>query len=144
MGDPADLESLLDELRRRGERVTTARRLVLTELAAADDAHPTAEHLAERIQIDHPDLHLSTVYRTLEFLEATGLVFRAGFGDGATTYHLAHDRHHHAVCDECGAVIVLPEQAFDPVADLLRRDHDFEARPRHLTITGVCAACHGG
>jgi Fur family ferric uptake transcriptional regulator len=141
MGGSADLDELLHELRHRGARVTTARRVVLAELAASSDQHPTADQLAARIQRAHPDVHLSTVYRTLEFLEGSGLVFRAGFGDGATTYHLSSDRHHHAVCDQCGAVIVLPDRAFDAVTNRLRRDHGFEAAPRHLTITGRCARC---
>ena len=141
MGDPIELDDLLHELRHRGARVTTARRLVLAELARSSEEHPTAEQLAERIQRAHPDVHLSTVYRTLDFLDESGLVFRARFGDGATTYHLSRDRHHHAVCDRCGTVIELPDRAFDAVTNRLRRDHGFEAAPRHLTIIGRCSSC---
>lgn len=141
MGDAVDLDELLHELRERGGRVTTARRLVLAELVVAGDEHPSAEVLAERIRRAHPEVHLSTVYRTLEFLERAGLVFRAGFGEGPTTYHLSRDRHHHAVCDRCGAVISLPESALEGVTRRLRRDHGFEATPRHLTIPGLCRDC---
>jgi Fe2+ or Zn2+ uptake regulation protein len=137
-----DLDELVDRLRARGERVTSARRQVLAALLAAGHHHATAEQLAASVQASNPDVNLSTVYRTLDVLEATGLVIRAGFTDHtATTYHLVDDPHHHAVCDRCGTVVDLPASAFDPVVRRLERDHGFAARPSHLTVGGLCAAC---
>jgi Fur family ferric uptake transcriptional regulator len=143
MGTAPTLDQLLDDLRGRGARVTTARRLVLGELMRHGAGHPSAEALAARLRRSHPELHLSTVYRTLEVLEELGMVARASFGDGAATYHLAGDRHHHAVCQSCGAVIVLPDSALRPVVQRLAREHGFAAAPYHLTIPGRCAACRG-
>jgi Fur family ferric uptake transcriptional regulator len=114
---------------------------VLTELVRRGSAHPSAEQIAARLRRSHPEVHLSTVYRTLDVLEELGLVTRAGIREGVTTYHLAADRHHHAVCRVCGAVIELPESALSAVVTRLRRDHGFAADPHHLTIPGVCAAC---
>jgi Fur family transcriptional regulator, ferric uptake regulator len=136
-----DLDDLLDQLRSRGARVTTARRVVLADLARRGSAHPSADQIARRVARSHPELHLSTIYRTLEALEELGLVTRASFGEGATTYHLAADRHHHAVCESCGTVIELPDAALAPLVRRLDRDHGFAARPRHLTIAGRCASC---
>lgn len=124
--------------------MTAARRSVLAELLAAGSAHRTAEQLAARVHRREPEIHLSTIYRTLEFLEAEGLVVRAGFGDGPTTYHLASDHHHHAVCDSCGAVIELPDDAFATLVRRLDRDHGFAAHPSHVTIPGRCADCRAG
>ena len=142
---PADPDAALDDLvarlRAGGERVTTARRLVLQALLDAGQHHPSAEQIAASIQRTNPDVNLSTVYRTLEVLEAAGLVIRAGLGGAATTYHLVDDPHHHAVCDRCGAVIVLPAAAFDAVVRRLDRDHGFSARPSHLSVSGLCANC---
>jgi Fur family ferric uptake transcriptional regulator len=135
------LDDLLDRLRSQGVRVTAARRLVLAELVRRGAGHPSAEQIARRVQRTNPELHLSTIYRTLEVLEELGLVMRASLGEGATTYHLAGDRHHHAVCESCGAVIELPESVLAPVVRRLARDHGFTAAPRHVTITGLCANC---
>jgi Fur family ferric uptake transcriptional regulator len=141
MGHHVTLDDLLEQLRSRGDRVTVARRLVLAELLAAGSEHRTAEGLADRVHRRDPEVHLSTIYRTLDVLEGAGLVVRAGFGDGAATYHLASDHHHHAVCDSCGAVIELPSDAFAALVRRLDRDHGFAARPRHVTIPGLCADC---
>src|SRR5689334_14037302 len=107
--DGARRDQLVDRLRAQGERVTTARRLVLGALVDAGHLHVSAEQLAGDIQRTNPEVNVSTVYRTLDVLEGAGLVIRAGVGRGAaTTYHLIDDPHHHAVCDGCGAVIDLP------------------------------------
>jgi Fur family ferric uptake transcriptional regulator len=135
------LDDLLEQLRSRGARVTTARRMVLADLVRRGSAHPTAEQIARRVGRSNPELHLSTIYRTLEALEGLGLVIRASFGDGATTYHLAADRHHHALCESCGRVIELPDTALAPVVRRLDRDYGFAAAPRHLTIRGRCSSC---
>jgi Fur family ferric uptake transcriptional regulator len=135
------LDDLLEQLRARGARVTTARRAVLEDLVRRGSAHPTAEQIARRVGRANPQLHLSTIYRTLEALEGLGLITRASIGEGATTYHLAADRHHHAVCESCGAVIELPDAVLAPVVRRLARDHGFAAAPRHVTIAGLCAAC---
>jgi Fur family ferric uptake transcriptional regulator len=138
------LDDLFAELRARGLRATTARRAVLAELLVAGDTHLTADELARRIHADHPAVHLSTVYRTLDALAEAGLIAVARFADQPVTYHLAGDVHHHAVCTACGATINLPAEVLAPVQRRLARDHGFVADPRHLTITGTCAACVDG
>ncbi|MDQ1510481.1 MAG: Fur family transcriptional regulator, ferric uptake regulator, partial [Actinomycetota bacterium] len=66
-------DEMLDQLREKGGRVTTARRLVVSTLIGATN-HVTAEELAASIQEQHPEVHLSTVYRTLDSLEKLGIV----------------------------------------------------------------------
>jgi Fur family transcriptional regulator, ferric uptake regulator len=136
-----DLDALLHRLRDEGSRVTTARRLVLAALVDAGGEHPTAEDLGQRVQASNPEVHLSTVYRTLDSLEHAGLVVRAGFRGSAATYHLADDHHHHARCDRCGATVELAADAFAAVISRLRRDHGFVAAPHHLTVGGHCRDC---
>lgn len=141
MRQPRKLEDLIVILRARGERVTTARRAVLAELLASGDEHPTAELIAQRLSVSQPEVHTSTVYRTLDALDRAGMVIQAGFENGAATYHLADAEHHHARCDTCGERIDLPESTFAPITAALRREHGFDAHPRHLTISGTCATC---
>ena len=135
------MDELIDELRADGHRVTTARRAVLQEVLDAGDRHLSAEDLAELIRRRQPDVHLSTVYRTVDLLESAGILTQVHVGHGPGTYHLAHDRHHHAVCDSCGQVVEVSAALLAPVVDQLDRQIGFAARPRHLTINGTCARC---
>ncbi len=141
---PVTIDDLVDELRRRGQRATTARRAVLEALLAAGDDHLTADELGRRVRSQHPAIHLSTIDRTLDALTDAGITTVARFADQPLTYHLATDVHHHAVCTRCGATLSLPPALFEPVRKRLLRDHGFHAEPRHLTITGLCRDCAGG
>jgi Fur family ferric uptake transcriptional regulator len=136
-----ELEDLLDVLRARGERVTTARRAVLQVLLNHPDEHLTMEQLAARVQADSPAIHLSTIYRTAEFLEESGILVNVHLGSSPAAYHFASDPHHHAQCEECGAVIAIPANSFDAVIRRLQRDHGFTATPSHVVITGTCKTC---
>src|SRR5688500_7914635 len=68
-----EVEEVLDLVRSRGGRVTAPRRAVIGALLAGQGEHLTAEDVAARVQDDHPEVHLSTVYRTLEALEELGV-----------------------------------------------------------------------
>jgi Fe2+ or Zn2+ uptake regulation protein len=138
---PPSIDELLDWVRAAGGRLTTARRAVLEVVLAAGDEHLTAEEVASRVHRVTPEVHLSTVYRTLESLERLGVLRQARLGAGPVSYHLAADEHHHAVCTSCGAVIVLPASSLASVTRRLAKDHGFVAAPQHLTITGRCADC---
>ncbi len=135
------VDELMARLRAKGQRATSARRAVLAEIVAAGSVHLTAEDLARRIAAQHPDTHLSTIYRTLEALTQAGILSVARFRDEPTTYHLTDDVHHHAVCSTCGATIDLPPSVLDPLCRQLLDDHGFVANPHHLTIGGTCARC---
>ncbi|HET9443189.1 MAG TPA: transcriptional repressor, partial [Acidimicrobiales bacterium] len=71
--DDARVELILGRLRDRGGRITTARRALVAALVAAEH-HVTADDLAELVQRAHPDVHRSTIYRTLADLEELGAV----------------------------------------------------------------------
>ena len=138
------IDELMAELRRSGQRSTVARRAVLEQLLAAGSDHLTADELASRVRTEHPAIHLSTVYRTLDALAEAALISPARFADHPVTYHLTGDVHHHAVCSSCGTTLSLPASVFGPVRTRLRRDYGFEADPHHVTISGRCEACARG
>ena len=144
MGDRSDVGAALDKLRSTGARITTARRVVLDQLAGAGGRHLTVEEIATAVNTHHPDIHVSTIYRTLEFLTDAGIVVDVRFGGGPVTYHFSGDTHHHAVCEACDRVIELTADVFAPVTRRLAKDHRFEARPRHIVISGLCEQCQQG
>ncbi len=136
-----DVDQALEQLRADGERITTARRVVLEQVAAAHGEHLSAEVLADRVQAQHPDIHLSTIYRTLDFLTGAGILVDVRMGRGPAAYHFAGDAHHHAVCAGCGAVIELGPDVLEPVTRYLEDEHGFRADPSHLVVRGLCRSC---
>jgi Fur family transcriptional regulator, ferric uptake regulator len=134
------LERILALVRQRGGRVTAPRRAIVSALLAADD-HVTAEKLADVVQRAHPDVHQSTVYRTLETLTEMGVVGHVHFGHGAAVYHFTDQAHHHLVCQHCGRVVELPLAALTPIRDRVARDYDFDLDATHFALAGCCADC---
>ena len=135
----ARLDRILALMKADGGRVTTARRALVTALLDADH-HPTADDLASAVQDAHPDVHRSTIYRTLDALEKMGVVDHVHLGHGRAVYHLADEAHHHLVCEVCGHVVEVPEELFEDLAGRLHSQYGFTIRPRHFAVVGRCAA----
>jgi Fe2+ or Zn2+ uptake regulation protein len=134
------LDRILARLRDSGGRITTARRAVVTVLVESS-GHVTADDLAAAVQRSHPDVHQSTIYRTLDALEELGVVDHVHLGHGRAVYHLADDPHQHLVCEDCGHVLEVPDELFAPLAAQLHREYRFTLRPNHFAVLGRCDAC---
>ena len=145
MAGPEDgrLDRILELIRRDGGRVTSARRAVLTALLDEHGRHVSAEELASAVRTSDPEVHLSTVYRTLDALEQLGVVVHVHLGHGRAIYHLTDELHHHAVCEACGDVLQLPDAIFSDVQAGLQEAHGFHLDAHHFALVGRCAACAG-
>jgi Fe2+ or Zn2+ uptake regulation protein len=135
------LQRVLTLVRSKGGRVTTTRRAIVAALLAAPDHHVTAQALAERVQRSHPDIHPSTVYRTLDTLAELGVVEHTHLGHGAAVFHLTDERHQHLVCEHCGAVVEVPLRVFDPLVRDLHDSYGFTVHADHVALVGRCADC---
>jgi len=124
------------EMRRRGLRLSTSRRLVLQALFAADGPC-SAEHLAHGVGLD-----VASVYRNLDVLERHGLAQHVHLGHGPGLYALVgHGEHEYLYCERCGAVRVVAPAELDPVRASLRDHFGYEARFTHHAIVGTCPGC---
>jgi Fur family transcriptional regulator, ferric uptake regulator len=139
--DFPDLEAALALLREQGLRISSARRLVLQVLFAADAPAP-AESIARRLHGEGLPLDLASVYRNLEMLERTGIVRHVHLGHGPGLYTLAGGREReYLVCDRCGRVEAVEPARLDRAREAIRADFGYEARFTHFPIVGLCAAC---
>jgi Fur family ferric uptake transcriptional regulator len=134
---PGESVRILDEIRARGERITTPRR-ALVELLASTREHLTVDDIASRLHEVHPSIAPSTVYRTLEALHEWGMVEKIHRGQGATFFHLAQT-HQHLVCDVCGKVSDIPSHELDGLVRRLHDTYDFELQPTRFALLGHCA-----
>lgn len=139
--DAPDLDSALAVLRRRGMRVSAARRLVLGTLYAAD-APLTADEVAGGLDGRLPQSDLASVYRNLETLERAGLVRHVHLGHGPGLYmRAAGPEHEYLLCEQCGAVRAIDPAALDRVRALIRRELGHQARFTHFPLAGRCRRC---
>jgi len=138
--DSSSVESVIAFLRSRGNRITSSRRLLLEVLFNAE-GHMSAESLAEAVQKQAPDVHLSTIYRNLEELEQLGIVSHSHLGHGPSSYLLSAHAHAHFICADCGAMIEAPEEMLRGLAKSAKGKLGFSIDPKHFAILGQCAKC---
>jgi Fur family ferric uptake transcriptional regulator len=131
------------QLRARGLRWTSQRR-VLLEVLAGVDGHVTGAELVERSRRLDPATTPSTVYRTLDVLEELGVVSHSHGPGGRQEFHVNRAADHgHLVCTSCGRTWELASaEARELVEDLLAT-RGFAVDVDHLTIEGRCATCRG-
>lgn len=136
----SSLDEIADEVRRAGGRLSAPRRRVLEALFAADGP-VSADELARGGAGDGA-LELSSVYRSLEHLEALGVVAHVHLGHGPGLYALTGaGAREHLVCERCDRVTSVDPSQLDPVRDVVRELFGHHARFSHFPLVGLCAAC---
>jgi Fur family ferric uptake transcriptional regulator len=130
------LDDAISELRRRGMRLSTTRRLVLEALFAADGPI-SALQVAQLLAID-----LASVYRNFEVLERQGLIRHIHLGHGPGLYVL-HGRHEleYLYCESCARVTPLGPGELDPLREHLKDKFGYEVSFTHFALVGLCAKC---
>jgi Fur family ferric uptake transcriptional regulator len=115
--------------------------LVLQALGGG--GHLGADEILAHARAGSPAVNASTVYRTLEALRAAGLVRACDLGGGRLRYEIGRDhRHHHAVCERCGAVAHLHDDVLRPLARALRAATGYGLTPDgEVCLPGICPAC---
>ncbi len=103
--------------------------------------HCTADQITEEVRRSRPSFPRSTVYRGLEALTASGAVYAAHLGEGATHYELASGDHHHAVCKACGGVLHIEEELVANLESHLESEHRFKPARTEVLVIGICDAC---
>ena len=132
----ATIEEAIGAMRERGMRLSTARRLVLEALFAADGP-VSAQQLARELTLD-----ATSVYRNLELLEHFGIVAHVHLAHGAGLYELAgRQEREYLYCEKCSRVTPVTINDLDPVRDLIKEQFDFDARFTHFAIVGTCQHC---
>jgi Fur family ferric uptake transcriptional regulator len=135
----ADPDQAIHALRQSGLRLSTARRLVIEALFAADGP-VSAPSLAQALSLDE-----SSVYRNLEVLERHGLVRHVHLGHGPGLYALVgRDDGEYLYCERCGKVTVLGHDELEPIRAQIKDRFGHSARFTHFAIVGLCERCSAG
>jgi Fur family peroxide stress response transcriptional regulator len=134
-------------LREAGLKATPQRLAILRSLAA-DETHPTAQELYDRLSSEFPSLSVATVYNTLSALTRIGRCIPLELG-GPLRFDPNVDAHDHAVCERCGAIrdVSAPLMKAQPMQAQPEAASDPECLPGFTVrrveriYRGLCAAC---
>lgn len=125
-------------LRTGNRRIGRARRRIVEALGELDGP-VTAEQLIDAL----PDVHPSSIYRSLGVLEELGYLRHVHLAHGAALYELA-DRAstvRHLVCEVCGNTIAIPAKVLDSLRRRVEHDYGFVLDSDHFALSGRCATC---
>jgi Fur family ferric uptake transcriptional regulator len=138
---PATLAAALATVRAHGLRASSARRLLLAALVAAERPI-TAEAVARGLDGRVPPSDVASVYRNLDALQRIGIVRCLHAGHGAALYTLAGgDDGGYVACERCGEVRTADPRALAAVRSAVRVALGYEASFLHVPLVGTCARC---
>ena len=125
----------------RTEYVTRPREQI-SAILRREQRYLSAAEVHSLLRKGRAKVALSTVYRTLDLLEAKGEASSRVDEHGESTYVVcAPTHHHHAICRTCGRVEEVACEAMERFAGELRSHHGFELDDHAMEFFGRCSAC---
>ncbi|MEE9599963.1 MAG: Fur family transcriptional regulator [Anaerolineales bacterium] len=133
--------SIIDDLRRRGYRITPQREMII-EAIAHSPQHITAEEISEKLQEHTRAINIATVYRTMDLLWQEGFACRNDLSEGKIVYAtFQHGPHIHLVCRKCNQVVDADNEMLNSLGDDLNSKYHFRSDLDHFSIFGICLDC---
>ncbi len=122
---------------------TTKHRQEILKLICAERSPIAADTLFLKGQTAGFDMALSTVYRTLDYLESNGAITKTVPMDGSKAiFELAEtDHHHHMICLQCKSISPLPLCPLSSFERKITKDTGFVIQSHRLELYGTCANC---
>jgi Fur family transcriptional regulator, ferric uptake regulator len=141
---PDSAGHLQNALRQRRIRVTRQRRVILQVMDSAEQ-HLDVDQILDRAQKIDPEVHLVTVYRTIDLLKKEGLI------DELDLLHLRGDRHYyethgprdhiHVACLRCGKVREFESRLYEQLKEQISRDCEIQVSVSRTEVGGICNDC---
>ena len=131
-------------LRSQGGRMTAQRRLLFSILDSLGK-HPTAEELFQIARQRDSALNLSTVYRTLRWLEHENLVSTRVFAEDRRQERFdaaLPSEHHHFMCTNCKTVIEFDTELLEVIKLRFQEQNDASVTTGSIVLYGLCRDCH--
>jgi Fur family peroxide stress response transcriptional regulator len=135
------LSEIVEDLRRKGYRLTPQRQAIVQALLDAEGTHPSAQEIYERVSPQFPMITLATIYNTLQVLEDMGVVTPLGFPGASTRYETAEGPHINLLCLRCGRIDDLPLDDLPELQQKVAADSGYLIRGAHLEYRGYCPTC---
>jgi Fe2+ or Zn2+ uptake regulation protein len=133
-------------LRSQGGRMTAQRRLLFYILESLGE-HPTAEELFHLARQQDSALNLSTVYRTLRWLEQENLVRARVFAEDRRQERFdaaLPSEHHHFMCTHCKSVIEFDTELLGDIKFRFQEQNGASVTTGSIVLYGLCRLCKQG
>jgi Fe2+ or Zn2+ uptake regulation protein len=137
------VEETTRRLQSQGGRMTPQRRLILQTLQHLS-GHPTAAQLHQIVRRTDPSLSLSTVYRTLRWLQEEELVSARLFDEERRQERfdpVIPSEHHHFMCTACKTVIEFDTALIDSIKARFEHLSGAQVQVGSIVLYGLCASC---
>lgn len=137
-----DLETLINELKINGYKVTEQRKAILEVLVLNNNNMISVENIITKSRKIHHKINTSTVYRNLEILEDLDLLSITSRDNGTSLYKLISSpgHHHHMICKNCGkteCVDFCPLNIFEEIS----KQKNFNLTDHKIELYGYCNKC---
>lgn len=137
------VELAAQRLHAQGGRMTSQRRLILEALDCLG-CHPTAEEIFALACQRDASLNLSTVYRTLRWLEQEGLVSARRFDENRRQERfdaVTPSEHHHFQCSGCKMVIEFDHPLIQSIKTQFAASSGCRVASASMMLYGLCPQC---
>lgn len=139
------IESLKEQLKEKGYKLTTQRRIILDVILENQGKHLSPEEIYEKVRGKFPEIGLATVYRTLQLFEELNIIYKLNFNDGCSRYELntssGDHQHHHLICLSCGKVIEVQLDLLETLEEEIEKSGEFKIVDHNLKFFGYCKDC---
>ncbi len=125
-----------------GSLALTKQRQAVLRVIQESNEHLTANEVFDHSRRILPGISFATVYNSLRYLRAVGLIGEVRFGMDCTRYDRKLTRHDHAICSHCGKLADLEL----PIPDELLKKGEFlskfKADSIEVVLRGTCSDCN--
>lgn len=136
----ATKESIAQQLKAKGLKITSQRLAIIEVLMGKRDFHPSARSVYEEARKKKKSLSLSTTYATLNELSRIGVIKTLQFDSTENRYEGNLEEHLNLICEACGKII---DYEVPPVADQqeIAKKTGFSVTGTRLEYYGYCRDC---
>jgi Fur family transcriptional regulator, ferric uptake regulator len=121
---------------------STRQRAAISALLENIEDFRSAQELHDELRKRGEGIGLTTVYRTLQQMAATGAVDTLRTDTGESVYRRCSEHHHHhLVCRACGSTVEIQGGHVEAWAAEVAREHGFSDVSHTIEIFGICSKC---
>ena len=141
------VEKFREFLLTKGLRMTREREIIVAEVFS-DHEHFDTDEIVSRLgnRTDSKRVSRSSVYRTLDLMEQSGLLRKVARPNGREVYEhdYGYPQHDHMICDKCGELIEFHNDEISDLIEKIASADGFLKTGHRLEVYGTCENCRRG